>query len=163
MKVYSERKGFTLIELMIIVAIIGILSALAIPNFQRFRSKAIQAEARANLASIHTCQIVYFGDYNTFAGGPDAFTNSRYVPVTGLKRYNYIMDQAILVSDFPMDNGTLPAGIPSTQTGFTALAVGNIDNDPFMDTWAVNDQRDIRNQQVNPDGSWGASGDDVLN
>ena len=78
--VYSS-KGFTLIELMIVVAIIGILSALAIPNFQKFRSKAIQAEAKANLGAIHTCQMVYFGDFNTFAGGPHAFLDARYIPV----------------------------------------------------------------------------------
>jgi len=49
-----NRKGFSLIELMIVVAIIGILAAIAVPNFQKFQRKAKQAEARGMLGSYHT-------------------------------------------------------------------------------------------------------------
>ena len=50
------KRGFTLIELMIVVAIIGILAALAIPNFMRFQAKSKQSEAKANLKSIFTAE-----------------------------------------------------------------------------------------------------------
>ncbi len=49
-----NRKGFTLVELMIVVAIIGILAAIAIPNFLNFRLKAKTSEAKSNLGAIRS-------------------------------------------------------------------------------------------------------------
>ena len=46
------KKGFTLIELMIVVAIIGILAAIAIPNFLKFQAKSKTSEAKTNLGAI---------------------------------------------------------------------------------------------------------------
>ena len=54
-----SKKGFTLIELMIVVAIIGILAAIAIPNFLKFQAKSKQSEAKTNLGAIFTGQISY--------------------------------------------------------------------------------------------------------
>jgi prepilin-type N-terminal cleavage/methylation domain-containing protein len=50
----KHKSGFTLIELMIVVAIIGILAAIAIPNFLRFQLKAKTSEGKTNIAAIRT-------------------------------------------------------------------------------------------------------------
>jgi type IV pilus assembly protein PilA len=55
----KSKKGFTLIELMIVVAIIGILAAIAIPNFLTFRLKAKTSEAKSNLGAIRTVEEAY--------------------------------------------------------------------------------------------------------
>ncbi|MBN1334561.1 MAG: type II secretion system protein [Deltaproteobacteria bacterium] len=54
-----ERRGFTLVELMIVVAIIGILSALAIPNFFAMQNRARRAEVPVNVDGIRTAEIAY--------------------------------------------------------------------------------------------------------
>ena len=59
-------KGFTLIELMIVVAIIGILAAIAIPNFLTYQAKAKTTEARINLGNIRICEEGYQIEADTF-------------------------------------------------------------------------------------------------
>lgn len=67
----NKESGFSLIELMVVVAIIGVLAALAVPRFQMFQAKARQSEAKNNLSHMYTLQESYFGDYESYADVPD--------------------------------------------------------------------------------------------
>ncbi len=62
----QNNKGFSLVELMIVVAIIGILSAVAVPQFQKFQRKAKQSEAKSNLAGLYTSQKIFRIEHNTY-------------------------------------------------------------------------------------------------
>lgn len=64
----QREKGFTLIELMIVVAIIGILASIAIPNFLAYQKRAKTAEAKQELANIRTLQETYWADASTYGG-----------------------------------------------------------------------------------------------
>lgn len=62
-----SRRGFTLIELMIAVAIIGILAAVAITNFQRFQARAKTSEVKANLRALFTAQKAHYAAKDTYS------------------------------------------------------------------------------------------------
>ncbi len=87
-----HRYGFTLIELMIVVAIIGILAAIAIPNFVRFQARARQSEANTNLKSLFT-------GLRTQQRMPSgAIRSSGFSPERG-NRYGYHLENACSVTE----------------------------------------------------------------
>jgi type IV pilus assembly protein PilA len=67
-RVLKKQEGFTLIELMIVVAIIGILAAIAIPNFLQYQMKSRQSEAKTNLQAIRTSEISFQGENGCYIG-----------------------------------------------------------------------------------------------
>ena len=75
MRKFKNAKGFTLIELMIVVAIIGILAAIAIPNFIRYQLRSKTSEAKTNIGGIKTNQesfrstMDFYGTVATQGGG----------------------------------------------------------------------------------------------
>jgi len=121
-KMLKNKKGFTLIELMIVVAIIGILAAIAIPNFMSYQCKAKQSEAKSNLGAIRTAQEVYFAEkgFYTDAIGDLAWAKK------GTGNYSFSIT----------DGG----GANSTTFEATAEGLnGNVDGDE----WTIDEQGDL--------------------
>lgn len=124
-KFHKSNKGFTLIELMIVVVIIGILAALAIPRFMRSTTKAKMSEARQLLKQIYTMQRAYRqeNDMYTLNGiTASAAAQNTFSPigveVGASARYSYAMTAA--------------------ANTFTCVATANLDDDAVNDVWQIN-------------------------
>ena len=78
----QHDSGFSMVELMIVVAIIGVLAAIAAPKMQVFMAKAIQAEGKTIVANIYTLEQVYWNENSGYAAldtvGYKHSTNSKW-------------------------------------------------------------------------------------
>lgn len=121
---FHNRKGFTLIELMIVVVIIGILAALAIPRFMKATAKAKQSEAKQLLKQIYTMEHTYRQANNSY--GDNGKTSAPGALFTFTEIGVEIQSSAIYTY-------SIVAGV----NNFTATAEGNIDDDATLDQWTI--------------------------
>jgi type IV pilus assembly protein PilA len=132
-----KNKGFTLIELMIVVAIIAILAAIAIPNFMSFVSKTKRTEVKSNLEAIFKAEIAYFGEFNTYS---TSFSIIRWIPV-GVSRYTYTVGSEYYGKSLASNPEPAIVAAGADALSFSAYGWGNIDTDPTIDTWHIRQDR----------------------
>ena len=139
---HLKSKGFTLVELMIVVAIIGILAAIAIPNFVNYQAKSKQAEAQTSLKSIYTVELAYFAENDTYHSD---FNELGWVAEAG--RYTYDIGAGT--------TGKSPAVVCDTPVGgavtlsFTVQACGQVDGDAIVDDWYITENSSAATNQLN--------------
>jgi type IV pilus assembly protein PilA len=135
-----QRAGFTLIELMMVVAILGILASIAIPAFRLYQQRSKRSEAYANLESIRKVQLAYATEFGAFVNAlPSPFItlnkDKQNWGAEGDKRFSFDpagqgFDQLGWRPDGPtyFDYDT-NADVGSDGPAFTAAAYGDVDGD----------------------------------
>ena len=129
----AAQKGFSLVELMVVVAIIGVLAALAVSKFQVFQAKAKQSEAKNNLSHLYTLEQTYFGDWDTFSNN---LVSLGFVTQGGgrgnVARYTYTLPVASAAAF------TAQAAATSANVIASNCAAG-------LDTWTINQLKALTN------------------
>jgi prepilin-type N-terminal cleavage/methylation domain-containing protein len=131
----NKGNGFTLIELMMVVVIIGILAAMAIPRFMRSSVRVKQSEAKEILRQIYVMERTYFqekecyypSDGSSITAQPGQNIPSLYVEIGTPAHYSYT--------------------VTGTRTTFSATAGSTsptgLDDDPTLDIWTIDQTGDL--------------------
>ncbi|OFW67848.1 MAG: hypothetical protein A2Y74_04950 [Actinobacteria bacterium RBG_13_63_9] len=112
-----QAKGFTLIELMVAVAIVGILVAIASGLYVSFVKRAKQTEARELLSAVYTAESAYFAEKGTYG----KLSDSGYAPTGSPKHYKNLDDTHFTF----------------TATTFVGSCSASIDQDATIDVWQI--------------------------
>jgi len=126
----KSKKGFTLIELMIVVAIIGILAAIAIPKFAELIRKSSEGASKGNLGSLRSALSIYYGDMEGVYPVTVASltSNGKYLSaIPAAKAPNYHPDSAVAT-----------AGLMTSVDGAGGWWYDNALTDPNAGTVMVN-------------------------
>ncbi len=141
-----NSSGFTLIELMLVVAILGILATLATGSFLSYQAKSKQAEAKTNISSVAETAVAYKAEYGTYVTDWSSLGWQAH----GTTRYRYWYN-GIAATGTP---STPEAGVDYSDPGSAATvnsfivgAVGNIDRDASTDQWLYDNNRVFTNLQ----------------
>lgn len=130
----KNENGFTLIELMIVVVIIGILAAMAIPRFMEASTKAKQSEVKLIMKQIYVNQ-------RTFR--QQSAANTYYQPAGAASSATPQAFSELWIEI--MDNCRYSFSIAAANDNFLCTATGNIDDDDILDTWTIDQKGELLN------------------
>ncbi|MDD2776904.1 MAG: prepilin-type N-terminal cleavage/methylation domain-containing protein [Gallionella sp.] len=126
---HVKNKGFTLVELMIVIAILGILAGIAIPGYTSYVARGRLIEAGINLSALRTSMEQYYQDQRTYAASGAAATCG--VPVSSVQAVNFsygcIVTGTGLTQGFTVTaSSVVGVGLGAAATYVYSLDDGNV-------------------------------------
>lgn len=116
----ARSTGFTLLEVMITVGIVGILAAIALPNYSAYVQRGKIVEATSKLGDLRTDMERFFMDNRTYAAGGNCGIDNG--PATRIPQYNADPGRAFTISCTPT---VAPPGYTITATGIASKGMAN--------------------------------------
>lgn len=120
--VTMTKKGYTLIELMIVVAIAGILISLAIPNFQQSAMKAKETALKQNLFTMRTVLDQYYADRGDYPDSLDSLVEAQYLRSIPIDPFTKSSTTWAEIFEEQEEGDDSPTGIYDIKSGSDAVA-----------------------------------------
>lgn len=153
-KKMNKKLGFSLIELMIVIAIIALLSMIAIPSYSKYLAKAKRAEAYMQLSSIYAAQKAYWAEHGTYTTQLSGQGGAGWQP----EGYNGGGEQENFYYTYGFGGGegtscftgklkcagSNLSGAYADEKGFLAIAAADIDGDGQLDILSVDHHNNIK-------------------
>jgi type IV pilus assembly protein PilE len=113
----KRMRGVTLVELMIVIAVIGTLAAIAVPTYRRYLIRSQRSEAKISLMQLQTAQEKYYLQYNAYTNNITAAVNAGGL---GLQNQSETGKYTLSISTFPADGQSyIATAAPRTGGGQT--------------------------------------------
>ena len=130
----SSRAGFTLLEVMIALAVVGVLAAIAIPLLTSYQLRSKSAEAKTNLAAIRVLEESFYSEHQTYRS---ANAEPAAIPGTVAAAFDDVNSDFGPLGFVPQGQVYFSYGVTVSDdgSGFTADAGADIDGDGFVQYW----------------------------
>src|SRR5882724_1384969 len=117
LKPASSNRGFTLLELMVVIAVVGILAAIAIQQFSLYRSRATDASMRSDLKNAALAMESYYGEFLDYPASVNAIQLVGFRKSTGITLTITVPTTSTFTLNAAMPNGTQPSFTFDSSTG----------------------------------------------
>lgn len=150
-KANEQEAGFSLLELIVVTAIIGVLSTLAVPKYEKYKAKAAQTEVKAMLSAIHTAQELNLMEKGQYAAN---IRNDLGILISGDALYKYGPNPGDDTKTVYPSASNLQYRLIATAKNKLASCTRLTANANDRDTWCLNHDKFLSNAPVTGSSDW---------
>jgi type IV pilus assembly protein PilA len=136
------KKGYSLIEIMIVIAVIGSLLMIAVPKYKNFIAKTRRTEAQVNLHSIYAAEQAFWAENGRYSSN---LPEIGWHPEGKIKySYGFVGSEGVNNFSGSLKSTAIPEYCQASQDAFVVCAVADIDGDGKFDILTINQNNDLQ-------------------